>query len=157
MYAKDEITIRNTNVSRIFDTLHDGTKCTVLKPENWNGILLLDLDGSANCSPEGPMAEMLTNRLQAFFSQGYAYGGIVRDAVGYRFPDAVQMLVDVRTAFVGFFGEPEYTIAIGGSRGAFIGRFCMERRPDIFSGAYIFNTVFKNNHLKTLEIILGHI
>ena len=138
MYTKDEITIGNTKVYRIFDTLSEGTRCTVLKPENWNGILLLDLDGAANCSPEGPMAEMQTDRLLAFFSQGYAYGGIERNAVGYRFPDAVQMLVDVRDGFVAFFGEPEYTVAIGGSRGAFVGRFCMERRPDVFSGALVY-------------------
>ena len=138
MYSIEQTAIGSTSVSRIFDTLPDGTKCTVLKPYNWNKILLLDLDGTSGCTPKGPMAEMQANRLLAFFSEGYAYGGIERDAVGYRFPDAVQMLVDVRTAFTSFFGEPEYTIAVGGSRGAFVGRFCMERRPDVFSGALVY-------------------
>ncbi|MBR6322182.1 MAG: hypothetical protein IKR59_04870, partial [Lachnospiraceae bacterium] len=138
MYKKDSVAIGGKNVPCIFDTLPDGTKCTVLKPENWNGILLLDLDGTSGCTPRGPRAERQESRLLAFFSQGYAYGGIEREAVGYRFPDAVQMLVDVRTSFIEFFGKPEYTIAVGGSRGAFVGRFCMERRPDVFSGAMIY-------------------
>ncbi len=138
MFQKERFIVRNIEANRISDVLKDGTKCTVLKPDNWNGILLLDLDGTVNCTPEGPRAEMIERRLLAYFSEGYAYGGIERDAVGYRFPDAVNMLVDVRSAFSGFFGEPEYTIAVGGSRGAFVGRFCMELRPDIFSGALVY-------------------
>ena len=138
MYTLDQITIGSYPVARITDTLADGTVCTVLKPEQWNRVLMLDLDGASNCAPRGPMAARGIARLEAFFSQGYAYGGIQRNAVGYRFPDAVQMLVDVRSAFIGFFGTPEYTIAAGGSRGAFVGRFCMEQRPDVFDGAMIY-------------------
>ena len=138
MYTQDMMQIGNLQVSRIYDTLPDGTRCIVLKPDNWNGTLLLDLDGASNCTPRDPENIHQIRRLRSYFSEGYAYGGIERNAVGYRFPDAVQMLVDVRTAFTEFFGEPAYTIATGGSRGAFVGRFCMERRPDIFDGALIF-------------------
>lgn len=138
MYQQERVLIGDTETLRISDVMKDGTRCTVLKPENWNGILLLDLDGTVNCTPEGPMAERIKRRLLAYFREGYAYGGIERDAVGYRFPDAVDMLVDVRNAFSGFYGEPRYTIAVGGSRGAFVGRFCMEMRPDVFSGALVY-------------------
>ena len=138
MYTTDEITMGSFALKRITDTLPDGTVCMVLKPENWNEILLLDLDGASNCMLEGPDPDRSQKRLEALFSAGYAYGGIQRMAVGYRFPDAVQMLVDVRSAFVSSFKEPAYTIAYGGSRGAFVGRFCMELRPDIFDGALVY-------------------
>ena len=138
MYQLDQAEIGGYQVARIRDELPDGTRCAALKPVNWNGTLLLDLDGADNCRTEGPTAAAQAPRLAAFFSQGYAYGGINREAVGYRFPDAVQLLVDVRTAFAGFFGAPEYTVAIGGSRGAFVGRMCMEFRPDVFAGALVY-------------------
>ena len=40
MFNQDQILIGAETVSRIYDTLPDGTKCIVLKPENWNGPLL---------------------------------------------------------------------------------------------------------------------
>ena len=138
MYQHDQYSVGQYRVDRITDTLPDGTACTVLKPDSWNGTLLLDLDGATNCNPGGPFREKGTKRLETLFSAGFAYGGIQRDAVGFRFPDAVQYLADVRSAFIEFFGKPEYTLAYGGSRGAFAGRMCMENRPDIFDGAMVF-------------------
>ena len=138
MYQLDQEQIGAFLTDRITDILPDGTVCTVLKPENWNGTLLLDLDGATNCNPKGPFRERGIARLITLFEGGYAYGGIQRNAVGYRFPDAVQYLVNLRDAFTEHFGEPEYTVAYGGSRGAFVGRMCMEYRPDIFDGALVF-------------------
>lgn len=138
MYASDRIKAGGYEVSRITDTLPDGTRCAAVKPDDWNGTLLLDLDGAGACATEGPAAAMNAPRLAALFSKGYAYGGIERGAVGYRFPDAVNMLVGVRDAFAERFGAPEYVIATGGSRGAFVGRFCVERRPDVFAGALVY-------------------
>ena len=138
MYTQDQVTLGGRTVARIFTTLPDGTRSAAVRPENWNGTLLVDLDGADCCRPDAPMAAFQAPRLAAYFAKGYAYGGINRDAVGYRFPDAVQMLVDLKDAFANAFGAPEYTIAIGGSRGAFVGRMCMELRPDVFAGALVY-------------------
>ena len=72
-----------------------------------------------------------------YLSQGYAYGGTTREPVGYRFPEAVGNLLKVREAFSERFGTPKYTIAVGSSRGAFVGRIAMEQCPDIFDGALV--------------------
>ena len=138
MYDFGTVSIGGYNVSRITSTLPDGTRCAAVKPDNWNGALLLDLDGAGACTTEGPSAAINAPRLAALFSLGYAYGGIERDRVGYRFPDAVDMLAGVKDAFAERFSEPEFTIAVGGSRGAFVGRFCAEKRPDVFSGALVY-------------------
>jgi len=105
--------------------LADGTGYRVSKPENWNGRLILDLDGAA--PPRG--------FTQWLVDQNYAQGGTTRSACGYNFPQCVDNLVEVRRLFIERFGTPKITIATGGSRGAFVARLALERYPKLFDGA----------------------
>ncbi|SOB88255.1 hypothetical protein SAMN06297144_3400 [Sphingomonas guangdongensis] len=129
----------------IAGVLEDGTRWQVLTPSNWNGTLLLDLDGAgpaarpgapARPQPPGPPGGAFT---QWLLSKGYAYGGIVREPVGYDFPRAVQLLVDLRDQATARWGLPKRTLAVGGSRGAFVVRKALELRPDVFDGGVMWS------------------
>ncbi len=137
MYQYDQVDLAGFETERLRATLADGTGCGVLKPAQWNGILLLDLDGAGACMPEAPMAAFSLPRTAMYLSLGYAYGGTTREPVSYRFPEAVANLLNVRDAFIARFGNPKYTIVVGSSRGAFVGRIAMEQRPDVFDGALV--------------------
>lgn len=126
-------------VAEISGTFADGTRWSVRKPANWNGTLLLDLDG-AGMGPRPPVASpppvaagpaVFNDWLLA---QGYAMGGTTREPVGYDFPKAAAYLVDVRRQFIEKWGEPKRTIAAGGSRGAFVVRMSLELYPGIYDG-----------------------
>lgn len=129
--------------------LADGTPWTVRKPANWNGTILLDLDGAGmlpSAPPPGynpaamPARPVSTTPFAGMkqwqFLQGYALGGTTREPVGYNFPQAVENLVEVRRQFIAKFGMPKRTLVTGGSRGGFVVRMAMELRPDIFEGAF---------------------
>ena len=118
----------------ITGTLADTTPWAVVKPTpNWNGTIILDLDGN---SVRGPAP--LSATVQWLLDHGYAYGGTTRSPVGYNFPQAVENLIAVRTEFVNHYGlTPWRTIAWGGSRGGFVGRLCMELRPDVFDAGIV--------------------
>ena len=117
----------------ITGTLPDTTPWAVVKPvPNWNSTIILDLDGN---SVRGPAP--LSATVQWLLDHGYAYGGTTRSPVAYNFPQAVENLVTVRTLFSEEYGVPSRTIAWGGSRGGFVGRLCMELRPDVFDAGIV--------------------
>ena len=121
-------------------TLADGTRWQVLKPANWNGTLLLDLDGAGNARPAtGTGAPPVPGGAftQWLLAQGYAYGGVQREPVGYDFPRAVDYLIGVRESFIARWGKPRRTLATGGSRGAFVVRKALELRGDVFDGGFL--------------------
>ena len=110
--------------------LPDGSNYRVVKPAQWNGTLVLDLDFINN--PTAPPSAIE----QWMVANGYAIGGISREPIAYRFPQAVDDLLTVRTMFIERWGAtPTRTISLGNSRGAFVSRIALERRPDIFAGA----------------------
>lgn len=125
--AQDDSEGSGTN--RLSGTMPDGTEWAVEKPSGWNGTLILDLDGARNLASSASVRWMLDN--------GYAYGGISREPVGYHFDRAVDMLLEVRDTFIEHYGEPSRTLVWGASRGAFVGRLAMEFYPDIFDGAVV--------------------
>ena len=133
----DAIMVGQVSAKRTRYQLEDGTRCGFLIPDQWNGILILDLDGAGSCEVEDPRLQRMISRTEAILSGGYAYGGTTREPVSYRFPQAVENLVGVREVFCSLYDTPVYTIAMGGSRGAFVGRQAMEQRPDIFDGAVV--------------------
>jgi hypothetical protein len=112
----------------ISGTLPDGTRWGISKPENWNGTIILDLDGAGSRSE--PYRDWL-------LAQGFAAGGTQREPVGYDFVKAVDNLIAVRQEFISNWGEPKRTIASGGSRGGFVTRIAVERRPDVFAGGLV--------------------
>jgi len=109
--------------------LADGSNYRVVKPAQWNGTLVLDLDFINN--PSAPPSAIE----QWMVSSGYAIGGISREPIAYRFPQAVDDLLTVRAMFIDRWGAPKRTLSLGNSRGAFVSRIALERRPDIFVGA----------------------
>lgn len=112
-------------------TLADTTPWAVVKPQSdWNGTIILDLDGNS-------VRGTLNKTVQWLLDHGYAYGGTNRTVVGYDFQQAVENLVTVRSLFGAQYGVPSRTIAWGSSRGGFVGRFSIQFRPDIFDGAVV--------------------
>jgi len=125
-------------VAEISGMFGDGTYWVASKPENWNGTLLLDLD-AAGFLPPG--ADQPVRRSSTFndwlYSQGFAIGGITREPVSYDFIQAADYLIDVRQLFIQNWEEPERTIALGTSRGAFVVRMNLELYPDIYEGGFM--------------------
>ena len=105
----------------------------VIKPADWNGTLVLDLD----FAPGGYAGAQRT----WFLERGYAIGGIQRtqNETAYELKLYVDDLVTVRENLIAAgSGVPLRTIAFGASRGAFVSRKAVEYRPDIFVGAVAF-------------------
>lgn len=161
------------DAGEIGGTLPDGTRWRVQMPAKWNGTLVLDLDGAGPSGPprapaapppgaaSAPMpAAPPPNPFPAWLlSQGYAYGGITREPVGYDFPRAVDYLLDVRARAVARWGAARRTLVIGGSRGAFVVRKALELRPDVFDGGMMNSgggageIAVLNNKLNTLFVL----
>src|SRR3954466_6484330 len=78
--------------------LPDGSNYRVVKPAQWNGALVLDLDFINNLSAPPSAIE------QWMVANGYAIGGISREPIAYRFPQAVDDLLTVRTMFIDRWG-----------------------------------------------------
>jgi len=111
-------------------TFDDGTQWAVAKPDNWNGTVIVDLDGASIAGSARGFNAWLLER-------GFAYGGINRGPVGYDFPRAVAYLVEVRNRAAQSWGEPDRTLVTGGSRGAFAARKALELSPDVFDGGLV--------------------
>jgi pimeloyl-ACP methyl ester carboxylesterase len=105
----------------------------VIKPAEWNGTLVLDLDFA-------PGGYNVTQRTW-FLQRGYAIGGIQRtqNETAYELKKYVDDLVQVRQNLIDAGADtPHRTIAFGASRGAFVARMAVQYRPDIFKGAVAF-------------------
>ncbi len=118
-----------SDVETISGKLPDGTPYAVHKPAQWNGTIVLDLDGATNPRISPKIAWLIQN--------GYAYGGTTRNIPGYDFRRAVDNLVAVRSIFAGQFDTPARTLIHGISRGSFVCRLAMEFEPEIFDGAVV--------------------
>lgn len=120
-------------VETISGVYADGTRWGMQKPANWNGTVIVNLDGAPPVTP--------TARVNAFdtylLAKGYAIGGITREPVGYDFPRAVEYLLTTRQAAIDKWGPAKRTLVVGNSRGAFAARKAIELRPDIFDGAFL--------------------
>jgi pimeloyl-ACP methyl ester carboxylesterase len=139
--------------------LPDGSNYRAVRPAQWNGTLILDLD-FANRLGAAPSA--IEHWMTA---NGYAIGGISREPVAYRFRQAVDDLLTVRKSFIDKWGgTPTRTLTMGVSRGGFVSRLAMEFHPEIFGGAVIsagggagevatFNS--KLDALWTLKVLTG--
>ncbi len=119
-------------VKTISGKLDDGSPYAIHKPTQWNGTLVLDLDGAARMmNPKsGAKVKWLTQN-------GYAYGGTTRNIVGYDFRQAVDNLLAVRSILAEQAEMPDRTLIHGISRGSFVARLAMEFEPDIFDGAIV--------------------
>lgn len=123
------VTMNGQAVEALAGKLPDGSNYRVVKPGQWNGTLVLDLDFVNNPAAPPSVIE------QWMVANGYAIGGISREPIAYRFPQAVDDLLAVRTMFIERWATPTRTLSLGNSRGAFVSRIALERYPDIFDGA----------------------
>jgi hypothetical protein len=153
--------------------LDDGTRWAVARPANWNGTVILDLDGAGFASrrnrpgAEAAVATQAAPRVEDYFSGfnawlmegGFAYGGISREPVGYDYPLAVEHMLTARDQAIEAWGEPARTLVLGGSRGAFAGRKALELKPDVFDGGLIWagggagEIAVLNNKLNALFVL----
>ena len=126
------------SVDEISGMFNDGTFWVATKPENWNGTLLLDLDAAGFLRPgAGQPVRRNSTFNDWLYSQGFAIGGITREPVSYDFIQAADYLMDVRQHFIQRWNEPERTLALGTSRGAFVVRMNLELYPDIYDGGFM--------------------
>src|SRR5262245_11767739 len=124
LLVRDPLALRAqapSTVDAIEGKLPDGSNYRAVKPATWNGTLVLDLDFANRLgAPPGAIERWMT-------SNGYAIGGISREPVAYRFPQAVDDLLTVRKMFTDKWGSaPRRTLTIGVSRGGFVSRLAME-------------------------------
>jgi len=108
------------------------TPYAVLKPADWNGTLVLDLDFNG-WNP--------TLR-QWFLDRGYAVGGMARtqNQSAYEIHQYIDNYVTIRQIFIDKVGmRPQRTIAYGVSRGGIPARGALEAYPDIFDGTVAFS------------------
>ena len=109
----------------------DGQLWKIATPQplsKWNGTLLVDLDAAPAITSNAPLVQWLV-------AHGYAYGGINREKVTYRYDVGAERLVMVREEFIRHYGiHPMRTIARGYSRGSNVARHAMQLYPAIFDG-----------------------
>jgi hypothetical protein len=131
------LAVSQTQIEEISGQFEDGTYWLAMKPENWNGTLLLNLDGAGYRSGNAVPVRRIRAFEQWLFRQGYAMGGITREPVSYDFIQAGAYLMDVRDLFIREWEEPARTLAVGTSRGAFAVRMNLELYPEIFDGGFM--------------------
>lgn len=109
-------------------TLQDSTVYTLVKPENWNGTVFVDLD-STNLNSES------SNWL---YARGIARAGTTRVQIGSLVNQAADNLVETLDAFTARFGKPSRPLISGNSLGGQVAAVTAFRHPDRFMGAIAF-------------------
>jgi len=105
-----------------------GTTYEMRKPNNWNGVLIDDLDFAA--SPDAPRYLWLVNA-------GYAVVGTARRAdrnTDYDPAHEIIDLINVMDMFAAKFGKPNRTIQLGQSGGGHVALAIAEQHPDRVDG-----------------------
>ena len=104
------------------------TPYEAIKPAEWNGTLVLDLDFVSD-TWGGPQRRW-------FLERGYAIGGPNRqqDASAYEMRDHVENFLAIRKIFTEKFGTPKRTISFGVSRAGFPALSAASMHPEIFVG-----------------------
>lgn len=114
-------------------TLPSGFPYQISMPDNWNGIVINDLDAVSNI--EGDLAGYL-------LESGYAYTGTGRHPERMTKHDPLTELdaqVSVLKMFAEKYGQPKHAIQYGCSGGGFIALAMAERHPEVIDGAISFN------------------
>ena len=108
------------------------TPYSVLKPADWNGTLVLDLDFNG----------WNATQRQWFLDHGYAIGGMARtqNQSAYEIHQYIDNYVTIRSILIEKIGAmPKRTIAYGVSRGGIPARGALEAYPDIFDGVVAYS------------------
>jgi len=105
-----------------------GTTYEMRKPNNWNGVLIDDLDFAA--TPDAPRYLWLVNH-------GYALTGTARRAdrnTNYDPAHEIVDLINVMDMFAAKYGKPTRTIQLGQSGGGHVALAFAEQHPDRVDG-----------------------
>jgi hypothetical protein len=104
------------------------TPYEAIKPANWNGTLVLDLDFVSDTW--GAVQR------RWFLDRGYAIGGPNRqqDESAYEMRDHVENFLTIRRLFIDKFGTPSRTLSFGVSRAGFPALSAIDMHPEIFDG-----------------------
>lgn len=100
--------------------LANGTPYRILVPDDWDGTLVLDPD---LVRTDDPVAQWLTD-------QGYVVASRARDVTDWQVRAGADDLVELKGLVVEELGEPETTVAYGGSLGGLVTRALVEAHPD---------------------------
>ena len=125
---KDEVSFETSQ-----GTLEDGTAWRIDYPENWNGVLLVNLDYAGR----DPMNDTDNNNITSheLLKRGYATSGTTRTVSGWALHYAVANAVKVQELFKAKYGEPDYAIEFGSSQGGHVAAMSVQAYPDRWDGA----------------------
>src|SRR5262245_53856799 len=115
--------------------LSDGATYLIEVPQNWNGTLLLYVQGYSFT----PVPAIdIVDPLQRFYllTHGYALAGSSASA-GYRVQEALPEQIEVLDTFDTLIGQPSRTIAWAHSLGGSITAGLIQNYPERFSGALV--------------------
>lgn len=115
--------------------LADGTRYLIRFPDDWNGILIRDLDIADRVNQEPRRA-----RYDFLLEKGYALAGTARHALRAWQYDPVREIADldlVLDRFEAKFGDPEYVIQFGCSGGGHVALAVAENFHDRIDGAVV--------------------
>ncbi|MGW6443219.1 alpha/beta hydrolase family protein [Lentzea sp. NPDC055074] len=108
-------------------SLADGTPYQFVKPDRWNGAVLVDMDFAA-----GGLTTPLT---AALVGRGYAVGGTTRTVTGWRIAQAIGNQAAALDRFETAFGPARWAIAEGRSMGGFVAAGAAQVHPGRFDAA----------------------
>lgn len=112
-------------------SLPDGTAWLIRVPENWNGVLLRDLDFASNAGGD---------RYTALMDRGYAFAGLARHPLRlwqYDPQREIQNLQRVQKIFANRVRKPDRVLQYGCSGGGFDGLASAESFADDIDGAVV--------------------
>src|SRR4051794_23214123 len=108
----------------------NGTKFRIIKPDNWNGSLVMFCHGySNNPSLMGPEFVM------PFTSRGYAVAMSAYSKGGWATAEGVDDTGALRLEFIRRYGAPKETWVSGASMGGHITLLTIEQKPAVYDGA----------------------
>lgn len=126
---------QNEGIVEHAGTLPDGTDWLIKVPENWNGVLVRDLDFAAGNEPA---------RFQDLLERGYALGGLARHALRrwqYDPQREIYNLEAVQTIFEEQY-DPKWVIQFGCSGGGLVTAASAEDFADRIDGAVVLSAHF---------------
>jgi hypothetical protein len=117
-----------TEITRTLDTIEPGQPFRIRVPENWNGVLLSDMDYANQAN---------TTRNLYFLEQGFAQSGIQRVMPHrrYNYDPAREIadLVTVMDIFEEEFGQPDRVLQVGFSGGGNVALAMAEHNPTVLT------------------------
>ncbi|MFD4254560.1 alpha/beta hydrolase family protein [Amycolatopsis thermoflava] len=110
--------------------LADGTPYLFVKPDHWQGTVIVGLDFASS-----GLADPLTARL---VDRGIAVGGTTRTVTGWNIARAIDNQAEALSRFEAASGPARWAIASGESMGGFVSAGAAQVHPEVFDAAVPF-------------------